>query len=76
MTDGVYVPGKALPICSAGIRIAGQEQAAKTLPDETVARFLVGLEGPTTLQTWFYGADGGEICGAYYVTVRRVGIKP
>jgi hypothetical protein len=27
--------------------------------------------GKTRLQTWFYDANGKELCGAFYVTVER-----
>jgi hypothetical protein len=34
--------------------------------------FVVRLpSGRTKLRTWFLDADGEEIAGAYYVTVRR-----
>jgi arylsulfatase len=73
VNDGVYVAGKALPICSARIRVADQEQVKQTFPADTSASFRLPLtRGPTTLQTWFYDDQGKEICGAYYVSVRRL----
>ncbi len=76
VTDGVYVAGKALPIHSARLRIGDQEQSAKTTPSDEGAAFRVSLKkGPTTLQTWFLDEQGQEICGAYYVHVRRLDTK-
>jgi arylsulfatase A-like enzyme len=74
VTDGVYEPGKALPIRSARIRIADRDPSVETSPDDKEATFRVSLKkGPTTLETWFYDDGGNEICGAYYVYVRRMG---
>ncbi len=73
VADGVYEPGKALPVHSARICIADQEQSVMTTQDDKLASFRVSLkEGPTSLQTWFYDEAGNEICGAYYVCVRRL----
>ena len=73
VTDGIYEQGKALPIHSARIRIAGHDQTATASTDAKAVRFRVPLNsGPTTLQTWFYDGQKREICGAYYVYVRRV----
>ncbi len=73
VTDGVYVPGKPLPIRSARIRVADQERVKKTSASDKSASFRVPLtQGPTTLQTWFYDDQENEICGAYYVSVRRL----
>ena len=76
VTDGVYVPGKALPIHSARILIADQEQSSNVSDNANNVCFRVPLtEGPTTLQTWFYDEQEKEICGAYYVYVRKLGDK-
>ncbi|MBI4578535.1 MAG: hypothetical protein HY718_02465, partial [Planctomycetes bacterium] len=41
-------------------------------PGDTFASFVVPLhKGPAKAQTWFYDADGKELCGAYYVYVQR-----
>ncbi len=74
VTDGVYVPGKAMPIGSARIRLGGQERSAEASEGSQGVSFRVTLaEGPTTLQTWFCDGEGKGICGAYYVYVRRLG---
>ncbi len=73
VTDGVYVAGTSLPIRSARIRIADQEQSVKTSPTDRAATFRVTLDGgPTTLQTWFFDDQEKEICGAYYVEAERL----
>ena len=39
---------------------------------DTAVSFTANLKaGRTQLQTWFTAADGVEICGAYYVEVRK-----
>ena len=66
------VPGKALPIASARLRVGDQEQAIDVDPADQAAVFNLRLQpGRTQFQTWFYGPQGGELCGAYYVYVRR-----
>lgn len=69
--------GRALPIRAARIRIwngnqtyADERQAVK--PGASGAVFTLSLPaGPAMVQTWFYDAAGQELCGAYYVYVRR-----
>lgn len=44
-----------------------------TRRDDKAATFTVELTaGKTHLMTWFYDADGRELCGAFYVDVRRL----
>jgi arylsulfatase len=74
LTDGVYSAGKALPIAKARLKIGDFDQ---TLPVEATDRsvvFTVQLETTAKLQmqTWFYDAQGKELCGAYYAYVRRL----
>lgn len=70
--DGVYPAGVALPIAKARIKIADIDQSLPIRPVDTSISFSTTLKaGPAQLQTWFYSADGREICGAYYVYVRR-----
>ncbi|MBI3682210.1 MAG: arylsulfatase [Acidobacteria bacterium] len=74
LTAGELPEGKALPIAAARLAIAGQEQSAKTKPGDKAAVFRVTLKGgtKTTLHGWFQDAQGEDVCGAYYASVRRV----
>ena len=70
--DGEFPAGVALPIAKARLKVAGFDQSRTVGPSDTAVSFTVKLKsGPTKLQTWFYDADGAEICGAYYVYVHR-----
>jgi hypothetical protein len=42
-------------------------------PDDKAVTFTVELKARTKMpmQTWFLGADGRELCGAYFADVRR-----
>ncbi|HEX5104275.1 MAG TPA: arylsulfatase [Pirellulaceae bacterium] len=72
-TDGSYPPGVALPIAKARIKIGELDQSAPIGADDKAVTFQTALEkGPVELQTWFYDADGGAICGAYLVEIRRL----
>lgn len=67
-------PGKALPIAAARCRIADFDQTISVAPEDTAASFrMTLLEGPTTMQTWFYDRDAHELCGAFYVYVKWLG---
>jgi arylsulfatase A-like enzyme len=68
--NGEFPAGVALPIARARLKVAGFDQTRAVSPGDTASRFSVRLKsGPVKLQTWFYDADGAEICGAYYVYV-------
>jgi arylsulfatase len=70
--DGVLPAGTALPIASARLKIADQEQAKVVSPDDKAVTFTLDLAaGPAQLQTWFKDAAGNELCGAYFVEVAR-----
>jgi arylsulfatase len=70
--DGVYPAGVALNIAKARLKIADADQSLPVQPDDAAVTFSATLKpGPAALQTWFYDAEGREICGAYYVYVRR-----
>lgn len=65
-------PGRAIPIRRARLKIAAFDRAITVGPLDRAAVFDVYLsEGPHSLQTWFYAADGSER-GAYYVYVERL----
>ncbi len=70
--DGDYPAGEALPIAEARLRIAGRDfwQRVGAEDQEVVFKARLG-EGRTTMQTWFYDAEGREISGAYYVYAER-----
>ena len=69
---GEFRAGVALPIVSAKLKVGEIEKNQAIAPGDQAVVHVVQLErGPTRLQTWFYDADGKEICGAYYVYVTR-----
>ncbi len=67
-------PGRALPIKTARLKMG--ELIDLKLPvemDDQAAVFKVTLPaGPITLKTFFYNIKDKELCGAYFVSVRRV----
>jgi hypothetical protein len=68
-----YPAGKALPIAKARLKIAMLDESQPVTADLRAAVFKVKLPaGRTTLQTWFYNAAGEQLCGAYYVTCRKI----
>jgi hypothetical protein len=70
--DGKYPPGNSMPIAKARLRVASVDQSRAVGKADKEAVFRVTLPaGATKLQTWFYDAAGQELCGAYYVYVRR-----
>jgi hypothetical protein len=70
--DGMYPAGVALPIAKARLKIAGVDESLAVGSGDMAIRFRASLKaGPAELQTWFYASDGRELCGAYYVDVRR-----
>ncbi len=59
-------------IAAAKIDIAGVKASAKADPKATGATLTATLPaGRTTLKAWFADADGKDLCGAFFVTVRR-----
>lgn len=65
--------GKALDIAEARIKIASHNQKLKVNKGDKSASFKLQLkQGPTKLQTWFYDKGNHELCGAYYVYVKRL----
>jgi arylsulfatase len=70
--DGVYPAGVALPIVKARLQVQDFDQTTSVGADDQEVVFTARLQtGPAKLQSWFYGAADGAICGAYYVYVRR-----
>ncbi len=77
VTDGVLTSGSAWPVRSARLRVGDVEQRAKVDAASRSVRFEMPLPaGRTTLQTWLDDESGGEIGGAYYVTVARLQTQP
>jgi arylsulfatase len=73
VTDGQYPPGLPLPVARARLKVAGVDQSCDVNPGDKAVSFTVPLpKGRTQLHTWFYDADGKELCGAFYVSVRRL----
>jgi hypothetical protein len=59
-------------IAAATIDVAGVKASAKADPKATGATVTAQLPaGKTTLKAWFSDADGKDLCGAFFVTVRK-----
>jgi len=72
VTDGVFKPGKSLPIVTATLKAGDVEVKLSPAPGKDSFVTEIDLaKGPITLRTTFFDADGNEICGAYYAYVRR-----
>jgi hypothetical protein len=70
--DGRYPPGVALPVAESRLHVADFDQRKPVQSDDQAVVYTVNLKaGRTQLRTWFYDAQGKEICGAYYVYVQR-----
>jgi arylsulfatase A-like enzyme len=64
--------GRAIPVISATLQVAGHEETRPVSPDAEHVAFLVDLStGETRLQTYLTCADG-TVLGAYYVYVERL----
>jgi arylsulfatase A-like enzyme len=69
---GEFSAGTALPIAKARLKISGFDESQNVAANDKAVTFTAKLKsGRTQLQTWFYDEAGKEICGAYYVYVRR-----
>jgi len=71
--DGRLPEGKALPITHARFKIAGVDETKPVGPDDRAIPFTATLKAGTKLamNAWFLDAAGKELCGAYFVAVRR-----
>jgi hypothetical protein len=74
LTDGVFPAGKALPIAKARLKIGDFDQTRPVGASDKAVVFTAPLKAAAglKLQTWFYDAQGKELCGAYYAYVRRL----
>ncbi len=71
--DGTYPAGVALPVAKARLRVGDTDLSRPVALEDRAATFKVALKaGRARLQTWFLDAEGRELCGAYYVYVRRL----
>jgi hypothetical protein len=70
--DGSFPAGIALPVAKARLKIGPFDLSKQVHAGDKAAAFEVQLRpGKTQLQTWFYNAQGKELCGAFYVEVFR-----
>lgn len=71
--DGSFPKGLALPAAKARLKIADVDVSKPVGPKDKAATFRVKLTaGKAYLKTWFYDAEGKELCGAFYVYVHRI----
>jgi arylsulfatase A-like enzyme len=71
--DGEFTAGVALPVASARLRVSDLDMSRPVRDADRAIVFEAKLAaGRTKLQTWFSDGKDKEICGAYYVTVRRL----
>jgi len=60
-------------IARAKIEIAGVRAEKTAVSTETAATIRVSVSaGTTILKAWFADADGNALCGAFFVSVRKV----
>jgi arylsulfatase len=71
--DGTFPAGLPLPVVKARLKIGDADVTREVTEKDKAVTFGLRLKaGPAKLQTWFYDADGNELCGAFYVYVRRM----
>jgi len=65
--------GVALPIAKARLKLAEVDETKAVSAQAKEMTFNVALKAGARLpmQSWFYDANGRELCGAYYAYVRR-----
>ena len=65
--------GKALPIARAKINVGDVEKSTPVTPADTAATFTLTLKaGKTKLRATFLDQADKQICGAFYVSARRL----
>jgi arylsulfatase len=71
--DGTLPPGVALPVVKARLAIGqGFDESREVASSDKGVTFTTKLAaGKTTMQSWFYDADGKELSGAYFAYVTR-----
>jgi arylsulfatase A-like enzyme len=71
--DGRYPAGVALPIARARLSVGARESTQPVGPEDAEVTFRRTLAAvPARVQTGFADAQGNDLCGAYYVTVKRI----
>ena len=71
--EGPRGKGKAVPIAKARVKVGRADVSQPTVSGQKQVSFTVRLDaGKTQLSTWFYDADGTELCSAYYTRVERL----
>ncbi|WDI41253.1 arylsulfatase [Bremerella sp. P1] len=74
VTDGTFPEGTALPIQRAEVRVDEQTIRIDSMTKDDSA-FVTQADlskGPLELRTAFFNSENQEICGAYYLYVRRI----
>lgn len=71
VTDGAFLPGKALPIRSATLRVDDHMLSAEATERDRVVFNAELAAGPTEVEATFLDGDGNGIVGAYYLKVTR-----
>ena len=65
--------GEALPIVMARIEIADVELSKPVSQADISITFTMSLSaGDTQMKTWFLDEQGNDLCGAYYMNVRKL----
>ena len=75
LTYGSLPPGKGMPIAGAKLKAGtAAERSAKAAPGDRSVTFRVKLDQAARipLHAWFTGANGEDVCGAFYARIRRV----
>lgn len=73
VTDGKFIKGVSLPIHSAEIKVGNLYGKKKIGDRDKCITFSFKLEkGGNSIQTWFYDNKNIEICGAYYVYIKKL----
>jgi arylsulfatase A-like enzyme len=71
--EGGLAPGKALPIAKTRLKLGDMDETKPVGPQDKAISFSVPLKAgrKIAMQSWFYDADGKELCGAYFAYVCR-----
>lgn len=73
VTDGKLIKGVSLPIHSAKIKVDNLQGKQKISDRDKSVTFRFKLErGDNTIQTWFYDNKNNDICGAYYLYIKKL----
>ena len=74
LTAGSLPSGKALPIAGAKLLVSGNLLSARTTGRDHAAMFRFRLVSGVRaqIQGWFQDAEGNDLCGAYYASIRRL----